>query len=100
MIVTIDTGGTKTLISSFGSNGKMGTSIKFPTPSDPKEYVRVLKETVRARYSHDDVGVIVLAIPGVIDNGVVKWWNLPWQDINFGKLLADLLPGVPSTHRE
>ncbi len=96
MIVTIDTGGTKTLISSFGSNGKMGTSIKFPTPSDPKEYVRVLKETVRARYNHDDVGVIVLAIPGVIDNGVVKWCgNLPWQHINFGKLLADLLPGVP-----
>ena len=74
----------------------MGESIKFPTPSDPKEYVHVLKETVRAQFGHHDVSVIVLAIPGVIDNGIVKWCgNLPWQNINFGALLKDLLPGVP-----
>lgn len=96
MIVTIDTGGTKTLVSSFGMNGRMGASIKFPTPTDPDEYVRQLKETVHTQFSHKEVDVIVLAIPGVINNGIVKWCgNLPWHNINFGKRLADLIPGVP-----
>ncbi|MFZ1258056.1 MAG: ROK family protein [Candidatus Saccharimonas sp.] len=96
MIVTIDTGGTKTLISSFGHDGKMGESIKFPTPHDPKEYVKMLKTVVREQYSHQQVDVIVLAIPGLIKHGVVKWCgNLPWQDINYGERLKDLLPGVP-----
>lgn len=96
MIVTIDTGGTKTLISSFGRNGKMGQSIKFPTPADPDEYVRALKEAVHAQFSHAEVDVIVLAIPGVIDHGVVKWCgNLPWRNIDMGKRLKDLIPGAP-----
>ena len=96
MILTIDTGGTKTLVSSFGLNGRKGSSIKFPTTHDPDEYVTQLKATVRAHYSAEDVSVIVLAIPGVIDNGIVKWCgNLPWSHIDFGKRLKDLLPGVP-----
>lgn len=74
----------------------MGESIKFPTPTDPDEYVRQLKEVVATQFSHREVDVIVLAIPGVIDNGIVKWCgNLPWQNINFGKRLKDLIPGVP-----
>lgn len=96
MIVTIDTGGTKTLVSSFGLNGKMGQSIKFPTPVNPDEYVAQLKDIVHTQYSHAEVDVIILAIPGVIDNGVVKWCgNLPWRNIDFGKRLKNLIPGVP-----
>lgn len=96
MIVTIDTGGTKTLVSSFGLNGKIGESIKFPTPTDPKEYIAALKDVVRTRYSERDVDVIVLAIPGVIEKGIVKWCgNLPWKNLDLGTKLRDLLPGVP-----
>jgi glucokinase len=63
---------------------------------DPKQYVKALRQAVHERYAHDNVDVIVIAIPGVIDNGVVKWCgNLPWRNINFSEKLKDLLPGVP-----
>ncbi len=96
MIITIDTGGTKTLVSSFGKNGKMGESIKFPTPASTKEYVKLLKETVRTQYSHNEVDVIVLALPGIIKDGVAVWCNnLGWANFNAAKELHDMLPGVP-----
>lgn len=96
MLVTIDTGGTKTLVASFAKNGKMGKSIKFPTPSDPKEYVKQLKDTVRSMYGHEEVDAIVLALPGIIKDGVAVWCNnLGWANFNAAKELHDLLPGVP-----
>ena len=96
MIVVIDTGGTKTLISSFGRNGKMGESIKLPTPSDPKEYVRLVKEVIRNTYNNGEVEVIVLALPGIIKKGVAVWCNtLGWSNFNAAKEFNDLLPGVP-----
>lgn len=98
MLVTIDTGGTKTLVSSFGRDGKMGESIKFPTPGEPAEYAKTLKNVVRERYGGKHVDAIVVAMPGVIDNGVVKWApNIGhgWQNVPVYKMLHDLLPGVP-----
>lgn len=96
MIVTIDTGGTKTLISSFRRNGAIGPSITFPTPSDPREYVSLVKETVRAHFSHDAVEVIVLALPGIVKDGVALWCqNLGWSNFPAQRELGDLLPGVP-----
>lgn len=98
MLVTIDTGGTKTLISSFGRDGKMGESIKFPTPGEPAEYAQTLKKVVRERYGNKHVDAIVIAMPGVIINGVVQWApNIGhgWQMVPVYKLLHDMLPGVP-----
>lgn len=98
MLVTIDTGGTKTLISSFGRDGKMGESIKFPTPGEPAEYAKALKQVVRERYSNKQVDAIVLAMPGVIDNGILRWApNIGhgWDHVPIHHLLKDLLPGVP-----
>ena len=69
MIVTIDTGGTKTLVTSFADNGHMGKPLKFPTPKEPKAYVAELKRVVRERYSDKKVDVIVIALPGIIKNG-------------------------------
>ena len=48
MLVTIDTGGTKTLISSFGRDGKMGESIKFPTPGEPADYTKAVSDFATA----------------------------------------------------
>lgn len=74
----------------------MGHSVKFPTPQDPEEYVRVLQDAVHAEFNPALVDVIVLAIPGVIDSGIVKWCgNLPWKNLDMGALLHDLIPGVP-----
>lgn len=96
MIVTIDTGGTKTLISSFDKSGKMGEAIKFPTPQKPLDYVNTLKEIVREQYSDKKVDAVVLALPGIIKNDVAIWCqNLGWSNFDAGKLLKDILPGVP-----
>ena len=96
MIVTIDTGGTKTLISSFDRNGKMGESIKFPTPTTAKQYVDVLTSVVREHYGHHQVDVVVLALPGIIKDGTAVWCNnLHWANFKATELLKDLLPGVP-----
>lgn len=96
MIVTIDTGGTKTLISSFDRNGKMGASIKFPTPTTTEQYVDTLTGVVREHYGHHKVDVIVLALPGIIENGTAVWCNnLQWANFTAADQLKDLLPGVP-----
>ena len=70
MIVTIDTGGTKTLVAAFADNGRMGAPIKFPTPKEPAEYVAELRNIVRERYAGKKVDVIVVALPGIIRDGV------------------------------
>lgn len=97
MLVTIDTGGTKTLVASFGRDGKIIDSVKFPTPHDPTEYVKLVKETVRERYAEEKVDAIVLALPGIgIKNGIAKWCpNLGWKDFDAKKRLGSILPGVP-----
>ncbi len=96
MIVTIDTGGTKTLVTSFADNGHMGKPLKFSTPKEPKAYVAELKRVVRERYSDKKVDVIVIALPGIIKNGTAVWCqNLGWADFHASRLLRDLLPGVP-----
>lgn len=96
MLIAIDTGGTKTLISSFDDNGKIGDSTKFPTPQDSQEYIKQLKLSVRELYGHKVVEAIVVAVPGVIINGVIKWCgNLPWRNVPLANELKDILPGVP-----
>ena len=96
MIVTIDTGGTKTLVAAFADNGRMGAPIKFPTPKEPAEYVAELRNVVRERYAGKKVDVIVVALPGIIRDGVAVWCqNLGWANFNAQKALKNLLPGVP-----
>lgn len=96
MIVAIDTGGTKTLICAFSKSGKMETIVRFPTPGEPDEYVRVLKEHIRARFTSEEVDAIVLALPGIVKDGVAVWCqNLGWSNFDVKRHLGDLLPGVP-----
>lgn len=98
MLVTIDTGGTKTLISSFGRDGKMGESIKFPTPGEPAEYAKTIKQVVRERYGDKKVDAIIMAFPSAIDKGIAVWApNIGhgWVNVPVHQLLHDILPGVP-----
>lgn len=96
MIITIDTGGTKTLVASFGDNGHMGESIKFPTPKAPHQYVAELTRVVREKYSQKDVDAIVVALPGIIRNGTAVWCqNLGWANFHAAHELKNILPGVP-----
>jgi glucokinase len=96
MIVTIDTGGTKTLISSFTKLGKVGKEYRFPTPAKPSDYTTEVRRTLIEKFGHEKIDVIVVALPGIVKDGVAVWCqNLRWKNYNAAKELAGALPGVP-----
>jgi predicted NBD/HSP70 family sugar kinase len=96
MLVTVDTGGTKTLIASFGQDGKIGETIKFPTPKNQDEYVATLRDTLQKNYGDQAVEVIVVALPGIVKDGVAVWCNnLGWKNFNALGALADVLSKTP-----
>jgi glucokinase len=96
MIVAVDTGGTKTLISSFNKKGILGQQIKFATPKDPLEYIRALREIITETCSSHSVDAIIVAIPGVIKDGIVIWCgNLPWENFDVASALRGTLDNTP-----
>lgn len=96
MLVTVDTGGTKTLIAQFGQDGRIGEIIKFPTPKKQDDYVTLLRETLEKNYSDHAVDVIVVALPGIVKDGVALWCNnLGWKDFNAQKALSGVLGKTP-----
>jgi predicted NBD/HSP70 family sugar kinase len=50
MLVTVDTGGTKTLVASFSEDGVLGEQVKFPTPKKSADYVVLLRKTLVEMY--------------------------------------------------
>lgn len=89
MIITVDTGGTKTLISSFDNNGLPGERFRFPTPTDSEEYIQILIETLRKNYDGSQVDAISIAVPGVVRDNILSWCgNLPWENFAIASMLA------------
>lgn len=84
MIVTVDTGGTKTLVAGFYRDGSQAeNSIKFPTPKDENEYVAHLNQLLHERFDNEKVEALVVALPGVIRDGVALWCsNLGWENFD------------------
>lgn len=96
MIVAVDTGGTKTLISSFNKKGEIGPQFKFPTPKDPNRYIEELRSKLEEMFFGQDVESIVIAIPGIIDDGKAIWCNnLGWHNFDVADKLTGLLGGKP-----
>lgn len=96
MLVTVDTGGTKTLIASFTKNGELGELIKFPTPPDQNHYVALLRKTLQDTYGKVHVEAIVVALPGIVKDGVAIWCNnLGWKDFDAKAALAGVLGNTP-----
>ena len=76
----------------------MGESIKFPTPGEPAEYSKIVKQVVRERYGDKKVDAIVMAFPSAINKGVALWApniGKGWVKVPVYDLLKDMLPGVP-----
>jgi len=96
MLIAVDTGATKTLVASFGKDGILKNQIKFATPKDHNEYTKILRSTIVEQYKGKSVEVIVVAIPGVIKNGiVVNCGNLPWHNFDVASALAGVLDKTP-----
>lgn len=96
MLVTVDTGGTKTLVAGFERDGSIGAMLRFPTPANSREYVKILRAALEEHYSGEVVEAVVVALPGVIKDGVAVWCpNLGWKNFNAQKALKGVLGGVP-----
>ncbi len=96
MLVTVDTGGTKTLVASFSEDGVLGQMVKFPTPKTTSEYVKLLTETLLEEYGSQSVDAVVIAIPGIIRDGVAVWCNnLGWENFDVAKAFKGVLGDAP-----
>jgi glucokinase len=96
MIIAVDTGGTKTLIAGYGEDGKIVTEFRFPTPIKKAEYVETLTTHLTALFEPKNVDVIVIAMPGIVKNGVAVWCNnLHWKNFDVAAELKGVLGGAP-----
>lgn len=96
MIIAVDTGGTKTLIAGYTDDGKITSEFQFPTPTKRSEYVDMLTMHLTALFDPKKVDAIVIAMPGIVKNGVAVWCNnLHWKNFNVAEEFKGVLGGVP-----
>lgn len=87
MIITVDTGGTKTLVASFSRRGKLLVSERFPTPKDPRDYIELVVSTIMKISDGKQLDAISVAMPGMTKGLTATWCpNLGWTDVPVGKL--------------
>lgn len=94
MILTVDTGGTKTLLAVFDQAGRPTGETRFPTPRDPDEYIAKLSEAIHDNYL--DKGMkfeaVAIAVPGIVKNNIAVWCgNLGWRNFDIAAQLKDYL---------
>ena len=96
MLVAVDTGGTKTLVASFLEDGRIGEQFKFPTPKTTVEYVSLLKEVLETHFGNETVEALVIAMPGIVRDGVAVWCNnLKWAHFDVKTALRGVLRDAP-----
>lgn len=83
MIVAVDTGGTKTLVAVFDTDGNVTNEHKFPTPKDVPLYLTLLTETIDSLTKDMDITCLSVGLPGLIEDGVVvEAGNLSWHNVD------------------
>lgn len=93
MIIAVDTGGTKTLIEAFDTDGNLKFLDKFPTPRDENEYVQRVSQTITSKTKPGSIEAIVVALPGPIrDNILVKTKNIGWENFDVISAFRDQFP--------
>lgn len=97
MLVTVDTGATKTLIWVFDKAGKPVWKKRFPTPLNQAEYVETLQtELTELQELYPHIDVVTVALPGLVKDSVLVWaGNLSWKNLDLPKELVGVLPDVP-----
>ena len=91
MILAVDTGGTKTLVAAMSETGVIKKSLRFPTPATTDEYVRILRETVETQFANAKPSAVVVALPGIVRNGIAVWCNnLGWRNFDAERALDGL----------
>lgn len=93
MIITVDTGGTKTLVAVFDGSGNIVQSNRFPTPRDTEEYLEELFRNIDRLSDSQNMQAICLAVPGNVQNGTLLHApNLDWHNIDLKTILSKQFP--------
>lgn len=97
MIIAVDTGATKTLVTSFTKDKKATKKHRFLTPKVSGEYINTLSQLIANEYDLTDVNAISVAAPGLIENKKVNFCtNLPWKNFDLaGDLKKKLNTNFP-----
>lgn len=96
MILAVDTGGTKTLVALMTDAGKIHKSTRFPTPANTDKYAEKLREVVSSSFAGHDVSCVVVALPGIIKDGVALWCNnLKWRNFDAATALKGIYGDAP-----
>lgn len=83
MLVAIDTGGTKTLITSFKKDGTPTEEFRFATPRKEGEYIKTVTNVLNAHFSTEEIDAVVVAAPGIVKNNIAKWCgHLGWENFD------------------
>lgn len=93
MLITVDTGGTKTLVTTFSHQGKPGNEFRFETPKNEDDYIGTLSEVLHEQYLSKgrNVDGVVIAVPGMVKNNKAYHCpNLGWHNFDIAKRLAPL----------
>lgn len=98
MILTVDTGGTKTLVGRFNSAGLLEQSSKFATPRDFGTYLDQTVKHLRELAAGQPITQLAIALPGVVQAGVaVRCINLGWQQLPVRQRFAAEFPDAHIT---
>lgn len=101
MIIGLDIGGTKTLLSVFAENGKMLEEIRIETNQDYEIFIQDLTAQAR-RLNTNKAKIACAAVPGLIDRkrGIAEsLGNLPWRNKPIAHDLSEAL-GVQHVYIE
>jgi len=83
MLLAVDTGATKTLLTGFDRQGKSTTEIRFLTPKNPVEYIATLSEAIHDNFGGRVFDGLVIAVPGMVRNNIAIWCsNLGWENVD------------------
>lgn len=94
MYLTIDVGGTKTLLATFSPNGEIMQRLKFLTPKVYVDFIAELKASIQKICGEETPVSCSMALPASIDrkNGIAEYFgNLPWTNVPVTEDLKDTL---------
>lgn len=93
MLLTVDTGGTKTLVTYFDRQGRPAEETRFLTPRDREDYVATLVECIHDNYQAiGKLEGVVVGVPGIVRDNTAVWCdNLGWKDFPLADILSKTL---------
>lgn len=93
MIVAVDTGGTRTRIARFDTQGHIEQFFTFPTPKNVEEYIDRVANQIYLLTQDESMNILSIALPGIVRNGIALWCpNVYWNDIPICELFRNIFP--------